>query len=189
MYTGFQEYDAPPENVRSIEAYFDTADQGEDYLCGLIYDEADCNAYTKHVMYTQAPMEKTEDEAARLVTELDVNICRIESNNGGRGWGRNVQRIAREKYGNTKTQFHFFTQTKNKESRILTNATGVMNRVYMPRNWQSMFPDFARDVNRYQRIGKNGHDDAPDVLTGVYEYLPRKRVQRDPNESYGAIRI
>jgi len=187
LYTELKEYTEPPENVRSVEAYFDTADQGEDYLCGLIYDEKDSDAFVKDVMYTQAPMEETEDEAARIITLHNVNICRIESNNGGRGWGRNVMRIAREKYGNTITQFKFITQTKNKESRILTNSTGVMNRVHFPQGWQTLFSDYARDMLRHQRIGKNAHDDAPDATTGVYEYLPRKVAKRDTQSTAGII--
>lgn len=187
LYTELKEYTEPPENVRSVEAYFDTADQGEDYLCGLIYDEKDSDAFVKDVMYTQAPMEETEDEAARIITLHNVNICRIESNNGGRGWGRNVMRIAREKYGNTITQFKFITQTKNKESRILTNSTGVMNRVHFPQGWQTLFSDYARDMLRHQRIGKNAHDDAPDATTGVYEYLPRKVAKRESQSTAGII--
>lgn len=181
LYTELKEYDEAPENVQSVDAYYDTADQGDDYLCGLIYDVKDADAFTKHVHYTQAPMEETEDEAARLLTVFDVNTCRIESNNGGRGWGRNVQRIAREKYGNTKTRFIFFTQSKNKESRILTGCTGVMNRVHFPKGWQTAFPEYARDMQRYQRTGKNAHDDAQDATTGVYEYLPKKRQESSGN--------
>lgn len=185
LYTNLTEYENAPENIHSVGAYFDTADQGEDYLCGIIYDEKDCDAFVKEVMYTQLPMEQTEDEAARLITIHGVNVCRIESNNGGRGWGRNVSRIAREKYGNTITQFQFFTQTKNKESRILTNATGVMNRVHFPKGWTATWGDYGRDMLRYQRVGSNAHDDAPDATTGVYESLPRKRVQTESTSTAG----
>lgn len=181
LYTELKEYDEAPENIQSVDAYYDTADQGDDYLCGLIYDVKDADAFTKHVQYTQEPMEQTEDEAARLLTVFDVNTCRIESNNGGRGWGRNVKRIAKEKYGNTKTRFIFFTQSKNKESRILTGCTGVMNRVHFPKGWQVAFPEYARDMKRYQRTGKNAHDDAQDATTGVYEYLPNKRKESSGN--------
>ena len=183
LYSELKEYDEPPENVESVEAYFDTADQGDDYLCGLIYEVADCAAYVKDCLYTQLPMEQTEEMAAKLVTDHAVNVCRIESNNGGRGWGRNVARIAREKYGNTTTRFQFFTQTKNKASRILTGSTGVMNRVYFPAGWALSWPEYYRDMYRYQRIGSNAHDDAQDATTGVYEFLPKKRERREPDKT------
>ena len=103
-------------------------------------------------------------------------MVRIESNNGGRGFGRNVQRISKEKYGNAVTRYHFFTQTKNKESRILTGSTGVMNNVIFPADWARRWPEYYRDMIRYQRLGKNAHDDAQDATTGVFEYLPKKNT-------------
>ena len=54
-------------------------------------------------------------------------------------------------------------------ARILSNSTSVMNNVYFPVNWRDRWPEFARDIMKYQREGKNEHDDAPDALTGVYE--------------------
>ena len=44
-----------------------------------------------------------------------------------------------------------------------------MNHVLFPVNWQDRFPEFARDLLKFQKEGKNAHDDAPDALTGVYE--------------------
>ena len=41
--------------------------------------------------------------------------------------------------------------------------------VYYPENWIDKFPEFAEAMMRYQREGKNLHDDAPDCITGVYE--------------------
>lgn len=174
LYTELQTYDALPDGVESIESYTDTADQGKDYLCSLIYAVKDCKAYMLDVVYTQESMETTEDLVAKAFTDNAVNKARIESNNGGRGFCRNVQRIAREKYGNTITRYIPFTQTKNKNSRILTGSTGVMNNVLFPVGWERRWPEYWRAMTKYQRAGNNAHDDAPDATTGVYEYLPKK---------------
>ena len=32
-----------------------------------------------------------------------------------------------------------------------------------------MLKEFAKDLKKYQKEGKNAHDDAEDCLTGVYE--------------------
>ena len=104
-----------------------------------------------------------------------MNRAKIESNNGGKGFARNVKRIAQEKYGNNITHFFTFTQTKNKNSRILTGSTGVMNNVLFPVGWENRWREYWRDMTRYQRIGKNAHDDAQDATTGVYENLPKKK--------------
>ena len=105
---------------------------------------------------------------------MQSRLRMIESNNGGRGFCRNVQRIAREKYGNTITRYIPFTQTKNKNSRILTGSTGVMNNVLFPVGWERRWPEYWRAMTKYQRAGNNAHDDAQDATTGVYEYLPKK---------------
>ena len=44
-----------------------------------------------------------------------------------------------------------------------------MANVYYPENWIDKFPEFAEAMMRYQKEGKNLHDDAPDAVTGVYE--------------------
>lgn len=173
LYTDLREYDALPADIVEVINYTDTADQGEDFLTSI-----DCAidsngiGYIIDVIYTQDSMEKTEPAVARMITKDNVNYMWIESNNGGRGWGRNVSKIAIEELENTVTKFKFFTQTKNKESRILTGSTGVMNRLRFPKGWERTFPEYHRDMLRYQRIGKNAHDDAQDCTTGIYEHLP-----------------
>ena len=71
--------------------------------------------------------------------------------------------------GNNHTYVKTFHQSKNKEARILSNSSSVTKNVLFPLNWKDRWPDFATDLRKYQREGKNEHDDAPDALTGVYE--------------------
>lgn len=148
--------------------YTDTADEGSDFLCSICYGMYDAAYYILDVLYTKEPMEKTEPATAEMLTRNHVGYALIESNNGGRGFARNVERECREK-GNNHTVVKWFHQNQNKVARILSNSTGVMTNVYFPLNWQDRWPELARDLNRYQKEGKNAHDDAPDALTGVYE--------------------
>ena len=104
----------------------------------------------------------------RSPTRNNIGCAIIESNNGGRGFARNGARICKEQ-GNKHTNVKWFTQSKNKEARILSNSASVMANVYFPVNWEDRWPEFADAISRYQREGKNAHDDAPDALTGVYE--------------------
>ena len=184
LYTELQTYKTLPSDVESVDSYTDTADEGADYLCSIIYAIKDCKAYVLDVIYTQEGMEKTEPMVAESFSKFKVNHARIESNNGGRGFARNVRRITQEDYGNTLTTVSWFHQNKNKEARILTGSTGVMNNVSFPEGWEHLWPDYYRDMLKYQRAGKNAHDDAQDATTGVYEYLPRKKRAR-----YGTVII
>ena len=44
-----------------------------------------------------------------------------------------------------------------------------MNNLYFPVNWKERWPDYYEAMNRYQKEGKNAHDDAPDATTGIAE--------------------
>ncbi len=174
LYSNLQTYVDLP-TVLEVCNYTDTADEGSDYLCSINYAICDDDrAYILDVVYTQDAMEITEPLVAGMLTKDNVNYAVIESNNGGKGFARNVERICREN-NNRHTMFKRFTQTKNKISRILTGSTGVMQNIVFPQEWKSMYPKFYKDVTQFQRLGKNRNDDAPDVLTGIYEQL-RKRT-------------
>ena len=173
LYTNLLTYNITPD-FEFINSYTDTADKGTDYLCSIVYGVKNKQAYVLDVVYTQEPMEITEKLVADMLTRHRVNYEKTESNNGGRGFARNVERLCRE-MGNRHTMFTPFTQTKNKEARILSNSTGVMQNIFFPENWKYRFPEFYRDITTYQRAGKNKHDDAPDALTGVYENISAQK--------------
>ena len=178
LYEYFIEYEELPKEFKMIENYTDTADEGADSLCSINYGVGmDNKAYILDVLFTKESMEKTERKTAQMLTKDNVNYARIESNNGGRGFSRNVQRIAKEELGNTKTIFKPFHQSSNKMARILTGSTGVMQNVYFPKDWKIKWRDFYEELRGFQREGKNKHDDAPDALTGVYEVLEKKYIR------------
>lgn len=174
LYSGFKTYTELPtdENGHSLLRYLlnytDTADVGSDFLCSICYGMYDGAYYILDVLYTKDAMEVTEPATAAMLTKHNIGCAIIESNNGGRGFARNVERTCKE-MGNRHTNVKWFTQSKNKIARILSNSTSVMNNLLFPVNWEDRWPEFARDIKRYQREGKNEHDDAPDALTGVYE--------------------
>lgn len=177
LYTSFKTYDRLPVDEQGnslfegIYSYTDTADEGADYLCTIIWGVYMREAYVLDVYYTQAGMEITEPEVARRFHEWKVNLARIESNNGGSGFARNVKRISEEKLRNLETVIRWFHQSKNKKARILSNATWVMEHVLYPSNWMHKWPDYYKAMARYQRDGENKHDDAQDCTTGVAETM------------------
>lgn len=165
--------------------YTDTADEGSDFLCSICYGIYDQTYYILDVLYTKDGMEKTEPATAEMLTRNNVGNALIESNNGGRGFARNVERLMRDK-GNMHTAVKWFHQSQNKKARILSNSTGVMNNILFPVNWQDRWPLFAEDIVKYQKEGKNAHDDAPDALTGVYENAkPRGEIKLNKRISGG----
>lgn len=177
LYTSFKTYDGELPQFKYIKNYTDTADTGNDYLCSINYGVTFQNeAYILNVLYTKEGMEVTEPAQAKMMFEDEVNIADIESNSGGRSYSRNVERIMRERYKTNKTVFRSFHQSKNKAARILSNSTWVMEHIYFPHNWKHRFPEYYEAMMKYQKEGKNKHDDAPDATTGIAEKINKGEI-------------
>lgn len=173
LYGPFKTY-APEEiDVQMFEricSYADTADEGADFLCNICFGVIDEYIYVQDVYYTDEGMEMTEPETARRIKQFKVREAVIESNNGGRGFARNVKKKLKE-WNWSRTVVYWFHQSLNKKARILSHASNVMEQVIMPEGWEKKWPEFYQHIRRYQKKGNNSHDDAEDCLTGVVEYV------------------
>lgn len=176
LYSSFKTYTDLPPYFEQIKSYTDTADTGTDYLCSIVYGVYQKEAYILDILYTQEAMEKTEKMTAQMFYENKVNVAKIESNNGGRGFARNVKRILEQELDSNYTTIRPFHQSQNKVARILTNATWIMEHVYYPHNWRDRWPDYYKAMVKYQRSGKNKNDDAPDCTTGIAEDIASREV-------------
>ena len=188
LYNEFKTYvELPKEKIVKISAYCDTADTGDDFLCNIIYADCKDSAYILDVIYTKESMEITEPMVAEAYKKFNVNVADIESNNGGRAFARNIERITRDK-GNYKTVVKWFHQSGNKIARILSNSAWVNANIYMPIDWKNKWSEFAKDIISYQKEGKNKHDDAPDALTGVAEKTINRNEMRTIDRNILGIR-
>lgn len=170
MYREFKTYDMLPMNRKAIKCnYTDTADTGSDYLCSVCYEEHPEGLYVTDVLYTQKPIEYTEQAMAQMLSKQKTRRCMVERNNGGRIFMNNVERICRE-YGNNTTQFISYAQKDNKQVKIFNYSNEVNNLVIFPHDWQRRWPEFARDVIAFRKEGRNAHDDAPDVLSEMVKH-------------------
>ncbi len=170
---GFGEYERLPHEIVRRAAYVDTADTGDDYLCALAYAvDADGGICIIDAVYSREAMEVTEGEVAAMLERSDVRQAAIESNNGGRGFARAVQRLA------PAVRVEWFHQSGNKEARILSNAATVQHLVRFPRGWQQRWPELCAHLTTYRRrFRANRWHDAADVLTGIVE-----REATDPKQ-------
>ena len=183
LYSSFKTYDRIPVDINgnplftAIRNYTDTADTGSDYLCSIVYGVYNGEAYVLDLLYTKDAMEETEPATAAMLYWNDVNVADFESNNGGRGFARQVRRILQDTYKSNKTVINTFAQTKNKAARILSNSTWVMEHIYFPTNWKDRWPEYYRAMTRYQREGKNANDDAQDATTGIAEKINAPQIK------------
>lgn len=161
----FRTYSTLPRDIVTRASYTDTADTGDDYLCSIAYSvDTDGTIYVTNVVYTKQPMEETERLVAAMMSAEDTRVAYVESNNGGRGFARAIQRLA------PRIRVEWFHQSGNKEARIISNSATVVHNIRMPEDWYLRWPRFYTDVTTYRRLLRaNRHDDCADALTGIVE--------------------
>ena len=161
----FRTYEALPREVVRRANYTDTADAGDDYLCSVSYAvDLDGVIYLTDVVYSREPMELTERLVAEMLQRSETRTALVESNNGGRGFARAVQRLA------PRVKVEWFHQSDNKEARILSHAATVLHNVRMPAAWRQLWPELHAHLTTYRRqFRANRWHDAADVLTGIVE--------------------
>jgi predicted phage terminase large subunit-like protein len=161
----FREYDTLPRDIVERSNYTDTADTGSDYLASICYSvDSDGVIYVTDVVYTQEAMEISEQLVAQMLTNNDTRRAVVESNNGGRGFARALQRLA------PRVRIEWFHQSGNKEARILSNSATALHLIRMPRGWHLRWPEFYAHLVTYKRLFRaNRHDDAADAITGIVE--------------------
>ncbi len=121
LYKGFKTYNQVPMDdvgkplFTGIYSYTDTADEGSDWLASYVFGLYNGEAYILDVTYTQAPMEETEPAVAQMFYTNKVNQATIESNNGGRGFAREVEKLLRDQMHSNLTVIQWFHNNKNKK--------------------------------------------------------------------------
>ncbi len=166
MYGEFGTYPSLPQ-LRIIKSETDTADKGTDYFLSVVYglplDWNDNYVYVLDVMYTQEPMEITEPKFINFTNRWRVNEADIESNNGGRGFSRAIEK-------DVCAVVNQWYQSSNKESRIFSNRAKVNREILFPVGWENTFDKFHSHLTKFKKFFKaNKNDEVADVLTSIIE--------------------
>ncbi|SDG73878.1 phage uncharacterized protein (putative large terminase), C-terminal domain-containing protein [Aneurinibacillus thermoaerophilus] len=153
-----------------IVGYTDVADTGADSLCSLIGYKFEDKVYIADVIFTQDPVEVTEPLVAQQIITHKPNTHTIESNNGGRSFALNVQRLVS---GKTFTFINTKQNTQNKETRILMKSGQIKQHFVFREDYEigSDYDKFMNELTSYVKLGKNKHDDAVDAATGLAETI------------------
>ena len=165
LYSEFNTYKKLPEVIIKKANYTDTADEGDDFLCSVDYVVDNMkNIYVIDIIFTQESMEVTEQSVPNMMIRSGTKEADVESNAGGRSFARTIQKEI------PKIPVRWFHQSKNKESRILTNASQVNKFIYFPEGWNLLFPKFYDHITGYKKkFSANKHDDGADIKKGIIE--------------------
>lgn len=162
----------------------DVADEGDDDFSAPIGDLFGDRIFIKDVLFTKDPVEITESRLTQSIIDNSCDKIRIESNNGGRIFGKTVR-------NNLKAKKHkCIVQTKatttNKETRILMKSGWIKSHcVFLDESEYDKGSDydrFMKSLTSYKKEGGNKHDDAPDSLTILAEYIEELGVKKAMNK-------
>lgn len=162
----------------AIVGTVDTADKGSDFLCNPIGKRFGEYTYITDVIFTQDGVEITEPLVAQQTIDTKCDVLKIESNNGGSTYARNIRKLIR---GKSPAIVIDEQQTNNKETRILMNSGYIKEYFYFRNDYEvgSDYDKFMRALTSYIKMGKNKHDDAPDAVTMLSEYM-RYKIYNKP---------
>ena len=151
----------------------DVADSGDDDLCapmGPVYSE---KVFISEVVFTKDPVEVTEPLLAQAIIDTKCDRMRVESNNGGRIFGKNVRKLVKDEKGHCEIQTRHTSQ--NKETRILMKSGWIKKHCVFLEDTEyekgSDYHRFMKGLTSYKKEGGNKHDDAPDGMTILAEFV------------------
>lgn len=146
----------------------DVADKGKDYLASVTAIKFGNNIFITDVVFSQDGVEITEPLVANMIIKNKLNIMKIESNNGGYQYARNIRDLIENKSKCSVIAEH---TTQNKETRILMHSGFVKSNFYFRDDYEvgSPYDKFMRMLTSYVKLSKNKYDDAPDVITQIAE--------------------
>ena len=136
---------------------------GEDYYCV----DAICNDDSNY--------ESQYARSANIILTRHVEACQFESNNGGDRVALEVSKRVKEAGGYCNITQQYTTQ--NKETKIIVYAPWVKQHViFKDRSMYQPNEDYGKMMAflmGYSPVGKNKHDDVPDVFSSFAKWKNR----------------
>ena len=157
-----------PDYVLTIA---DTKDKGADYgvmPIAYIYGE---DVYIEDVVCNNGKPENVEAEFVERLLNHAVQMCRFESNAAGGKVADKVNAEVQKRGGTTHITRRY--TTSNKETRIQVNSPAIKKRFLFKANFDrsTEYGIFMNMLVTYVLSGKNKHDDVPDALSMLVEFI------------------
>lgn len=150
--------------VEGTLAYIDVSDTGMDYTAMAIAAIVKNQTYIVDYVFNRDNTDLTIPQCAALLNKWNVSYCRVESNNMGAMFARNLQNL-------TKTKILQVANTTNKITRIIMQSAFISQRMQFVVKEDQQCLTFIQNMLSFSKEGKNKHDDAPDCLAGLSLFL------------------
>lgn len=165
-------FELPDREPDAILCVCDTKDRGADYCSMPIAYQYGQDYYIEDVVFNNANPEIVEAEIVSKLLQHKAHMGRFESNSAGGRVAQSVQERVKAKGGRTKITTKYTTQ--NKETKI------VMASPYVKEHFLFKDPSVVKDkeyraflnnVCSWTMTGKAKHDDGPDSLAMLADYV------------------
>lgn len=152
----------------SSMGYVDVADEGGDHLCCIVGKNIGDKVYITEVLFTRDNTDTTRPDVASFISRNKINYTRIESNNMGAQFGRDVRKLVPQ------FTINLINNSVNKHTRIIMQADFVIKYfVFVHPEYQTeQYQKFFKQLTGYLKEKKGEvSDDAPDATTGLALYV------------------
>ena len=166
-------FDLPESEPDAVLSVCDTKDKGSDYCSMPIVYQYGQDFYLVDVVCDNGNPDIIEPKLVEKCLKHKINTSRFESNSAGGRVAQYVQESVKAKGGITKITTKFTTQ--NKETKIIMASPWVIDHVLFPDDSVvAKNPEFRKFMNfvySYTMAGKNKHDDVPDSLAMLADFV------------------
>lgn len=165
-------FELPDREPDAILAVCDTKDKGDDYCVMPVVFQYGQDFYIEDVICDNGKPEIVEARLTSILLKHKVHMARFESNTAGGHVARQIQEEVKNKGGITKITTKY--TTANKETRIIVNSPYCKEHFLFKDN--SVIQDkeyrlFLRQLCSYTMAGRNKHDDVPDSMAMLAEFI------------------
>lgn len=166
-------FDLPTTQPDAILAHCDTAESGADSVSmpiGYLYGE---DVYIPDCVFSNATPEHTKPECASKLVKHKVPLAQFESNSTGEYYARDVDNIVRML--GWRISLRLKRSVKKKTTRIEVESDYILKHFYFLDKSKytatSEYGMMMKELTTYVRSGKVPHDDAPDSIAGLSEFV------------------
>ena len=165
-------FEIPDREPDAILCVCDTKDRGADYCAMPIAYQYGQDYYIEDVVFNNGNPEVVEAEIVSKLLQHRVQMGRFESNSAGGRVAESIQTRTRVAGGRVKITTKFTTQ--NKETKIIMASPFVKEHFLFKDT--SVIKDkeyraFMNNVCGWTMNGKSKHDDGPDSLAMLADYV------------------
>lgn len=166
-------FELPDGEPDAIVAVCDTKDRGADYFCMPVAYQYGPDFYIDGVICDNSNPDVVEPRLADMLVNRQVHLARFESNQAGGRIATSVQDKVKEAGGRCKITTKY--TTANKETKVIVASPWVKEHCLFKDDSvikkDKEYRRFMQFLCGYTMGGKNKHDDVPDAMAQLAEYI------------------